>query len=143
MLVSSILRDKGREVLAVAPTATLLEAARLLSANRIGALVVLNARGELAGLLSHGDVVRALAEAEASALTLTMGSCMATNIATCKESDTIAEIMETMTSCRFGHMPVMEKGQVVGIVSTGDVVKSRIAEALRESQALKDFIASK
>ena len=67
---------------------------------------------------------------------------MTKNVATCRETDTIAEIMETMTSCRFGHMPVVENDHVLGIVSTSDVVKTRIGETIREAQALKEYIAT-
>ena len=143
MLVSHILKEKGRGVLAIAPDATLHEAARMLTTNRISALLVMKRDGTLAGILAERDIVRALAEYGAGALSLTVAERMTADVATCQETDTIAEIMETMTSCRFGHMPVVEKGRVVGIVSTSDVVKTRIAETLREAAALKDYIAAK
>ena len=142
MLVSNILREKGRDVLAIAPEATLFEAARVLTLNRIGALIVRDPRGALGGILSERDIVRAVAEEGASALALTVAERMTKDVATCEENDTIAEIMETMTRCRFRHMPVVEKGLVAGIVSIGDVVKIRIAETMREAQALKDYIAA-
>jgi CBS domain-containing protein len=121
----------------------LFEAARVLTTNRIGALLVLNRQGCVAGILSESDIVRALAEDGAGAMSLKVAQRMTKNVATCTETDTIAEIMETMTSCRFRHMPVVDKGRVVGVVSTGDVVKTRIAETIREAQALKDYIAAK
>lgn len=142
MLVSHILREKGRDVLAIPPEATLFEAARVLTLNRIGALVVYDAEGALSGIISERDIVRAVAEDGASALALTVGQRMTKDVATCEENDTIAEIMETMTRCRFRHMPVIEAGRVAGIVSIGDVVKIRIAETMREAQALKDYIAA-
>jgi divalent metal cation (Fe/Co/Zn/Cd) transporter len=73
-------------------------------------------------------IVRVLAENAAGALAMTVGACMTKDVATCKQTDTIAEIMETMTSCRFGHMPVIDEGRVAGIVSSSDVVKTRIAD---------------
>ena len=142
MLVSHILREKGREALAIPPEATLFEAARVLTLNRIGALLVHDRKGALSGIISERDIVRAVAEEGASALALTVGQRMTKDVATCAENDTIAEIMETMTRCRFRHMPVVENGRVAGIVSIGDVVKIRIAETLREAQALKDYIAA-
>jgi CBS domain-containing protein len=142
MLVSHILREKGREVLAIAPEATLGEAARVLTKHRIGALLVRMANGALWGILSERDIVRAIAEVGAAALHLPVESRMIKEVAVCEETDTIAEIMETMTRCRFRHMPVVEGNQVVGIVSIGDVVKTRIAEAMREAQALKEYIAT-
>jgi CBS domain-containing protein len=142
MLVSHILNEKGREVLAIPMEATLFEAARVLTLNRIGALLVRDPKGALKGIISERDIVRAIAEEGASALALTVGERMTKDVATCEENDTIAEIMETMTRCRFRHMPVVESGRVAGIVSIGDVVKIRIAETLREAQALKDYIAA-
>jgi CBS domain-containing protein len=142
MLVSHILREKGRDILAIAPEATLAEAACVLTRNRVGALIVRNAKGALAGILSERDIVRAIAEEGASALGLTVGERMTHEVATCEETDTIAEIMETMTRCRFRHMPVVQLGHVAGIISIGDVVKIRIAETLREAQALKEYIAA-
>ena len=142
MLVSHILRDKGRDVLAIAPDATLAEAARVLTKNRIGALIVRAEGHVLAGILSERDIVRALAEQGVAALALSVAACMTTDVAVCEENDTIEEIMETMTQCRFRHMPVVEDDNIVGIVSIGDVVKTRIAETLREAQALKEYIAA-
>jgi CBS domain-containing protein len=142
MLVSHILKEKGRDVLAIPPEATLFEAARVLTLNRIGALLVRDTKGALTGIISERDIVRAIAEEGASALALTVGERMTKDVATCEENDTIAEIMETMTRCRFRHMPVIEGGRVAGIVSIGDVVKIRIAETMREAQALKDYIAA-
>ena len=142
MLVSHILKEKGHNVLAIPPQSTLLEAAQVLTANRIGALLVLTAERELAGIISDRDIVRAVAENGAAALGLTVDSIMVTDVATCEEHDTIEEIMETMTACRFRHMPVVEKRIVIGIVSTGDVVKTRIAETMREAQALREYIAA-
>ena len=142
MLVSHILNEKGREVLAIPPEATLFEAARVLTLNRIGALLVRDPKGALKGIISERDIVRAIAEEGASALALTVGKRMTLEVATCEENDTIAEIMEIMTRCRFRHMPVLVSGRVAGIVSIGDVVKIRIAETMREAQALKDYIAA-
>ena len=142
MLVSHILREKGRDVLAIAPEATLADAARVLNKNRIGALIVRGADGALSGIISERDIVRTLAEEGAAALVASVDSCMTRDVAICQETDTIEEIMETMTRCRFRHMPVVEDDAVVGIVSIGDVVKTRIAETLREAQALKEYIAT-
>ena len=142
MLVSHILREKGREVIAISPKATLFEASRLLTLNRIGALLVGKPEGSFNGIISERDIVRAIAEEGASALALTVEERMTSKVATCEENDTIDEIMETMTRCRFRHMPVVQDGKVTGIVSIGDVVKIRIAETMREAQALKDYIAT-
>jgi|SRR5215471_16034603 len=142
MLVSHILREKGRDVLAIRPDATLFEAARILSKNRIGALVVQDDDGGLNGIISEREIVRAIAEEGAPGLATTVGERMVSDVATCEENDTIAEIMEMMTRCRFRHLPVVENGRVAGIISIGDVVKIRMAETLREAQALKEYIAT-
>lgn len=142
MLVSHILREKGRDVLAIPASATLFEAARVLAKNQIGALIVRNGNGKLVGIIAEREIVRAIADEGAAALALTVADRMVSDVATCEENDTIAEIMETMTRCRFRHMPVVEGGQVAGIISIGDVVKIRIAETLREAQALKEYIAT-
>lgn len=142
MLVSHILREKGRDVIVIAPEATLAEASRVLTKNRIGALVVQDGKGLLAGIISERDIVRAVAEDGSDALARLVSSRMTRDVATCEETDTIEEIMETMTRCRFRHMPVAAAGRVGGIVSIGDVVKTRIAETIREAQALKEYIAT-
>ena len=142
MLVSHILREKGRDVLAIPPGATLAEAARVLTKHRIGALIVRDEEGGLSGIISERDVVRAVAEEGGVALAFTVDSRMTRDVATCAQTDTIEEIMETMTRCRFRHMPVVEDDGVIGIISIGDVVKTRIAETLREAQALKEYIAT-
>jgi CBS domain-containing protein len=142
MLVSHILNEKGRDVLAIPPEATLFEAARVLTLNRIGALLVRDPKGALKGIISERDIVRAIAEEGASALALTVAQRMTKDVATCEENDTIAEIMEIMTRCRFRHMPVLVGGRVAGIVSIGDVVKERISEIEHESEALKRYIVA-
>jgi CBS domain-containing protein len=142
MLVSHILREKGRDVLAIRSDATLFEAARILSKNRIGALVVQDDDGGLNGIISEREIVRAIAEEGAPGLATTVGERMVSDVATCEENDTIAEIMEMMTRCRFRHLPVVENGRVAGIISIGDVVKIRMVETMRETQALKEYIAT-
>jgi CBS domain-containing protein len=142
MLVSQILKEKGRDVLSINPEATLQEACAILTRHRIGALIVRGSAGKLSGIISERDIVRAIAEHGAAALALPVRARMTADVAVCEENDTIAEIMETMTRCRFRHMPVVENDQVTGIISIGDVVKSRIDETLREAQALKEYIAT-
>lgn len=142
MLVSHILKDKGRTVVSIARDATLNDAARLLHRNKIGAVVVLSEDGALSGILSERDIVRMAAELGIGALTMRVAECMTQEVATALEADTIDEIMERMTRCRFRHLPVVEGTRVIGIVSIGDVVKPRIEETMREAQALKDYIAA-
>src|SRR6266849_6972648 len=123
MLVSHILREKGRYVLAIGPDASLAEAARVLTKNQIGALIVRAADGALTGIISERDIVRAVAEEGAAALAFAVESRMTKDVATCEQTDTIEEIMETMTRCRFRHMPGGEDDNVIGIISIGDFAK--------------------
>src|SRR5262249_35420763 len=133
MQVRHILRDKGREVISISVDATLSEAARLLARKRIGALVVRDRDGALAGILSERDIVRALAEASVNALARSVSAHMTRAVETCGETDSIEDLMEVMTHRRLRHLPVLEEQQLRGIVSIGDVVKTRIAETVREA----------
>ena len=142
MLVSHILQEKGRDVLSIRPDATLQDAASVLTRHRIGALIVRGDSGKLAGIISERDIVRAIADKGPDALAISVSVRMTTDVAVCEETDTIAEIMEIMTRCRFRHMPVVAHGKICGIISIGDVVKTRIDETMREAQALKEYIAT-
>ena len=142
MQVKHILRDKGREVVTILSDATLSEAARLLASKRIGAVVVRDRDGSLAGILSERDIVRALAEASVAALPQAVSQYMTRSVATCCETDSVDDLMEAMTNGRFRHVPVVENDRLAGIISIGDVVKTRIAETVQEAQSLREYIAS-
>ena len=144
MNVKAILAAKklGGDTVSIKPTANLAAAASLLSAHRIGALVIHGAGGRLAGILSERDIVRALAEHGAAGLDMTVGQVMTRNVATCGLDDTVASLMERMTTGKFRHLPVVEKGRLAGLVSIGDVVKQRVEEIEHESEALRDYIRS-
>src|SRR5665213_570189 len=142
MNVKTILAAKklGGAIISIAPTATLAAAAKLLSTHRIGAVVILGAGGRLAGILSERDIVRSVSEQGAAALDLPVGQAMTRSVSTCGEDDTIADIMERMTAGKFRHLPVLADGLPIGIVSIGDVVKQRVDEIERESEAMRDYI---
>lgn len=142
MLVKHILSNKGREVVTITSDATLSEAARELSRHRIGALVVKDEDGAVVGVISERDIVRAVSEASVFALPKPVSAYMARSITTCGECDTVDSLMETMTQGRFRHLPVVEDERLVGIVSIGDVVKTRIAESVEETIALREYIAA-
>jgi CBS domain-containing protein len=143
MLVKHILGAKGRDIVAIAIDATLSEAAQLLARRRIGAVIVRGPRGELAGILSERDVVRAVSEESAGALGRPVSAYMTREVATCCEADSIDILMEMMTQGRFRHIPVIdEQDQLLGIVSIGDVVKSRIEETVREAATLREYISA-
>ena len=140
MQVRHILRDKGREVFTIAAGATLCEAARQLTRRHIGALVIRESDGAL-GLLSERDIVRAVAETP-GALDQPVLAHMTRVVETCTESDSIESLMEIMTHRRLRHLPIMEEGRLCGLVSIGDVVKSRIEETVREAESLRGYIAA-
>lgn len=140
MNVKAILAAKGGEIVCIEPTADLAAATQLLSANRIGAVLIRGAGGHIAGILSERDIVRALSQHGPAALSLPIGQVMTREVTTCTEEDNIATIMERMTQGKFRHMPVVSKGKLVGLISIGDVVKQRVEEIERESDALRDYI---
>jgi CBS domain-containing protein len=131
---------KGGGIVSIEPTATLAVAAKLLSAHRIGAVLILGAGGRLAGILSERDIVRMLAEQGAAALELPVAQAMTRTVTTCGEDENCASIMERMTAGKFRHMPVVADGRTIGIISIGDVVKQRVDEIERESEAMRDYI---
>ena len=141
MNVAQLLGDKGNEVVTVQPHRTLAEAARLLSERRIGSVVVTGADGAILGILSERDIIRMLGESGAAALETPVSRAMTAKVVTCRAQTSIDELMEIMTSGRFRHVPIVENGRLAGIVSIGDVVKYRVAEIERESQAMRDYIA--
>ena len=140
MTVSIILAGKGREVVTIEPNATLTAAVALLAEKRIGALMILGADRRVVGILSERDIVRALAERGAGVLEEPVSRTMTRKVSTCTESETVSNIMERMTDGKFRHVPVVDQGQLVGIVSIGDVVKHRLHEMERDSAAMHDYI---
>jgi CBS domain-containing protein len=140
MTVKAILSTKGSDVTTIEPTATLDQAVGILHQHRIGALVVLGPERRVIGIVSERDVVRALAERGAAALGQPLSQVMTRKVSTCTEADTVSAIMEQMTTGKFRHIPVVEQDRLIGIVSIGDVVKHRLSEMERESEALRDYI---
>jgi CBS domain-containing protein len=140
MTVSIILAAKGREVVTIEPGATLKSAVALLAQRRIGAILVLGADNRIVGILSERDIVRAMAEGGAAAFDQPVSQSMTRKVSTCTETETIASLMERMTEGKFRHLPVVDQGRLVGIVSIGDVVKHRLQEMERDSAAMRDYI---
>jgi len=140
MTVSIILTGKGREVATIEPGATLSDAVQLLSERRIGAALILGADRRIAGIISERDIVRALAARGAEVLGEPVSRTMTRKVETCNESEAVSKIMERMTLGKFRHMPVVDQGRIVGIVSIGDIVKHRVHEMEHESAAMRDYI---
>jgi CBS domain-containing protein len=142
MTISVILAGKGRDVASIEPNATLSAAVGILAEKRIGALLILGADHRVVGILSERDIVRALGERGAEVLGEPVSRSMTRNVSTCTEKETISSIMERMTEGKFRHMPVVEQGRLVGIISIGDVVKHRVREMEQDSAAMHDYILS-
>ena len=139
MTVRAILDTKGHNVLSVEPGAKLSAAIKLLSERRIGAVLVMS-QGRMEGILSERDVVRVLGERGAAVMDEPVSGVMTRKVISCREKDTVSEIMETMTHGKFRHLPVVEDSKVVGLISIGDVVKWRVGEYEREQEALREYI---
>ncbi|MBK5198465.1 MAG: CBS domain-containing protein [Methyloceanibacter sp.] len=142
MNVAAILKLKGREVVTSAPDTPLLDIAEVLGKHGIGCVVITGAEGKVAGIVSERDIVREIGRAGAKVLKEPVKTCMTKTVVTCREADTIDRIMAEMTAHRFRHMPVVERGRLIGLVSIGDVVRMRIAEAEMEAAAMRDYIAT-
>jgi CBS domain-containing protein len=139
MTVRAILDTKGHEILSVEPDAKLSVAIKLLGERRIGAVLVMS-QGRLEGILSERDIVRVLGERGARVLEEPVSAVMTRKVVSCRQSDTVAGIMEMMTLGKFRHLPVIEEGMVVGLISIGDIVKWRVREFENEQEALRDYI---
>ena len=142
MLVADILRDKGGEVISTGPEDSALLAARTLSKRGIGAVLVRAANGEILGILSERDLLHGLAREAGALMHCRVRDLMTTDIEICTPGETLHSLMERMTQRRCRHLPVMENGALLGIVSIGDVVKYLIAGQMAETEALKNYIAT-
>ena len=141
MYVSDILKVKGGEVVSITATETIYAALSLLATNKIGAVLVTDPQGGIAGIISERDLVRAMHKYGKDLFDKHVGDLMTSNVVTCSPKDPVAAIMGMMTSQRFRHVPVVEDGKLAGMISIGDVVKSRIEEAQFEVDALRRYIA--
>jgi CBS domain-containing protein len=142
MFVSDILAQKGGLVFSVSPGTSVADVARQLTTRRIGAVLVLDGEGDGAvlGIVSERDLVRALAAHGGKALELDVRQVMTRGVITCDPDDSIEEVMTVMTRERFRHLPVVRSGELLGLISIGDVVKARIEETRHETEALKAYI---
>ncbi|MES0383329.1 MAG: CBS domain-containing protein [Hyphomicrobium sp.] len=142
MNIAQLLQAKGRAVTTARPDAKLLDIVTSLASKRIGAIVIVGENGELAGIISERDVIHALAKSSETVLEDSVSKHMTREVVTCQESTTIDEMMELMTQGRFRHVPVIEDGALIGIISIGDVVKNHIAEVEMEVTAMRGYFAT-
>jgi CBS domain-containing protein len=139
--VAAILKHKGYQVTTIEPTATIAHVVDVLAEHRIGAALVIDTADQLLGIVSERDIVRCLAANGASTLTMTAGQLMTRALQLARPETTVAEAMSMMTMGRFRHLPVMDRGVLVGLISIGDVVKARIMEQESEVDSLKAYVA--
>ncbi|MEQ1716476.1 MAG: CBS domain-containing protein [Hyphomicrobium sp.] len=142
MIISNILKVKGRGVSTARPDDTVQEIAARLAQRKIGAIVIVGDGGVVSGIISERDLIRVIAQHGAKALQLPVADVMTHEVITCTEQTSVDEIMEIMTAGRFRHLPVIEHGALVGIVSIGDIVKHHIAEVELEVSAMRGYFAT-
>ena len=142
MLITGILKAKGDLVFTIGPDAIVSTAAAQLNDRRVGALVVHGERDGVAGIFSERDVVRALVRGGAGALDQPVSAFMTRDVIYADPKETVDSLLARMTDRRIRHLPVCEKGKLVGILSIGDLVKAKIAETMEEAQSLKAYIAA-
>ena len=141
MLVNQILSMKpSGDIITVAPSVTVADAIRLLSEKRIGAVVVSEDGKTPLGILSERDVVRELGKRGVDVLTLTVSDLMTKKLITCTTGEDALAILERMTEGRFRHLPVVEDGKLVGMVSIGDVVKHRVADIEHQASEIRNYL---
>ena len=140
MLIAQILAGKGSDVISTQPDKTIGAVASLLKQKRIGAVVVTDADGRLCGIISERDLARGLADHGGRLLEMTVAQLMTAEVVTCAPDDGLEKLMQTMTEGRFRHLPVVKDGELIGIISIGDVVKHRLQELEAETHLLQDYI---
>ena len=139
MRVQDILRTKGSKLVSIRHDASLLEASRIISRERVGMLLVLDGRRELVGLLSERDVTCIVGQRGASALSAPVSAAMSEAWLLAAPEDAVTSVMQLMTEERIRHMPVISEGRLVGVISIGDILKSRLAEKDQETAVLRDI----
>lgn len=142
MLVNQILKQKGAKVYSVTPDDTVAAAAALLHSRTVGAMVVLDAKKKVVGILSERDIVRIVAEEGEACLSGPVKRCMTKDVIFAEPNETVDALLSRMTDRRVRHLPVCKDGQLVGIVSIGDLVKAKIAETEAEAETLKAYITA-
>jgi CBS domain-containing protein len=143
MQVKEILTKKGRDVATISQGRTVADGVQLLRERAIGALVVTGTSGPLVGIFSERDVVRVLGAHGTAGLEMTVADVMSTNVTTCAEATTVDSLMALMTERRIRHVPVIEEGTLVGMISIGDVVKWRVDELENEKRDLIEYVSAR
>ena len=142
MNISQILKSKPRGVATARSEESIQDVASRLVQRKIGAVIVVGESGKVAGIISERDIIRLIAAHGSKALSMSVSEGMTRDVVSCTTHCTLDDLMETMTRGRFRHMPVIEDGELVGIISIGDVVKHHTAEVELEVSAMKNYLAT-
>jgi len=142
MFVSQILKEKGDMVFTASPGDSVAAVAALLLSRRVGAMVVLDEHHDVAGIVSERDIVRIVAEQGAEGLAHPISACMTRDVVFAEPQESVDELLARMTDRRIRHLPVCQGKRLVGIISIGDLVKSKIAETVAEAENLKAYISA-
>jgi CBS domain-containing protein len=140
MNLAAILKYKGGSIVSIPPATTISDVIKVLAEKRIGAVLVCDADERVAGILSERDIVRTLGEHAAATFDMTADQLMTRSLKMAAPDTTVAQAMEMMTDGRFRHLPVMDNGRLVGLVSIGDVVKARISQQEHEVDSLRAYV---
>jgi len=140
VIIGQILKAKSRGVMTARPDDSIQEIALRLSSRKIGAIVIVGDAGQVVGIISERDIIRALSVVGPDCLTQPVSQSMTNKVVTCQETDTLDELMAMMTARRFRHLPVMADDMLVGIISIGDLVKHHVAELKMEATAMRGYI---
>ena len=142
MIVSQILKSKGSQVYTVSKETTIVEISCLLADNRIGATVIIDENGSVEGIISERDIVRGLSKYGAKVLDMPAEDLMTKNVIMRGTDSHIDELMREMSNSRIRHLPILDDGELVGLISIGDVVKNRVEELQAEGDMLREYIAT-
>ncbi len=143
MFVKDIIKVKGTRVITARPDDTITQAATIMKQKEVGAIIITDDKNKLIGILSERDMARAIPDHGDDLPKLQIKELMTSDVVTCHLDDTIDEIMKLMTSGRFRHIPVVEQEKIVGTISIGDVVKSRLAHLEHQTNHMRDFIGGR
>jgi len=142
MIVSQLLKSKGSQVYTVSKETAIIEISSLLASKRIGAAVVIDEKGSVVGIISERDIVCGLSKYGAEVLDLPAEALMTKNVITRDTGSHIDELMRDMSNSRIRHLPIVDEGRLVGLISIGDVVKNRVEELKAEGDMLREYIAT-
>lgn len=142
MKLKDLLARKGGSTITVSAAASIAEAVKVMHANKVGAVLIPDAGGCPVGIFTERDVVRLYAEGDVDLATLRVEERMTCSVVVGKPDDTVDSVMALMTERRFRHLPVVEDGRLLGLVSIGDVVKAKLDEAAKEAETLREYISS-